>query len=167
MLPHFIELNNRVMGRFSAGERTRIGLHTCPGGDRDSVHSADVPYSDLLPSMFGINAGYFLIQLASERDKDPVYEMIGENLRGDANGVTQMAYVGVINPLNPRVESPEEVSGRPSAGGQVSSPRSNSAPPMTAGSRRSASTRSPAMALQTSLATPPGRRSGTGSRAPG
>jgi methionine synthase II (cobalamin-independent) len=109
MLPHFIELNNRVMARFSAEERSRIGLHTCPGGDRDSVHSADVPYSDLLPSMFGINAGYFLIQLASERDKDRVYQLIGENLRSDANGVTQMAYVGVINPLNPRVESAEEV----------------------------------------------------------
>ena len=109
MLPHFIELNNRVFDRFSAQERSRIGLHTCPGGDRDSVHSADVPYSDLLPSMFGINAGYFLIQLASERDKDRVYQLIGENLRGDANGVTQMAYIGVINPLNPRVESPEEV----------------------------------------------------------
>ena len=109
MLPHFIELNNRVMARFTAEERSRIGVHTCPGGDRDSVHSADVPYSDLLPSMFGINAGYFLIQLASERDKDPVYQLIGENLRGDADGVAQMAYVGVINPLNPRVESPEEV----------------------------------------------------------
>src|ERR1700730_12910823 len=109
LLPHFIELNNRVMERFTAEERTRIGLHTCPGGDRDSVHSADVPYSDLLPSMFGINAGYFLIQLASERDKDRVYQLIGENLRSDADGVTQMAYIGVINPLNPRVESPEEV----------------------------------------------------------
>ena len=109
MLPHFIDLNNRVMARFTAEERSRIGVHTCPGGDRDSVHSADVPYSDLLPSMFGINAGYFLIQLASERDKDPVYQLIGENLRDDANGVTQMAYIGVINPLNPRVESPEEV----------------------------------------------------------
>jgi methionine synthase II (cobalamin-independent) len=109
MLPHFIELNNRVMDRFTAAERARIGVHTCPGGDRDSVHSADVPYSDLLPSMFGINAGYFLIQLASERDKDRVYQLIGENLRSDAGGVTQMAYIGVINPLNPRVESPEEV----------------------------------------------------------
>lgn len=109
MLPHFIELNNRVMDRFTAEERTSIGVHTCPGGDRDSVHSADVPYSDLLPSMFGINAGYFLIQLASERDKDPVYQMIGESLRSDANGVAQTAYIGVINPLNPRVESPEEV----------------------------------------------------------
>ena len=109
MLPHFIELNNRVLDRFTAQERASIGIHTCPGGDRDSVHSADVPYSDLLPSMFGVNAGYFLIQLASERDKDRVYQLIGEHLRTDANGVTQTAYIGVINPLNPRVESPEEV----------------------------------------------------------
>ena len=109
MLPHFIELNNRVLDRFSAEERTKIGMHTCPGGDRDAVHSADVPYSDLLPSLFGVNVGYFLIQLASERDKDRVYQLFGENLRTDANGVAQLAYIGVINPLNPRVESPEEV----------------------------------------------------------
>ena len=109
MLPHFIELNNRVLDRFTAEERADIGIHTCPGGDRDSVHSADVPYNDLLPAMFKINAGYFLIQLASERDKDPVYELIGETPAQDANGVAQMAYIGVINPLNPRVESAEEV----------------------------------------------------------
>jgi methionine synthase II (cobalamin-independent) len=109
MLPHFIELNNRVMDRFSAEERKNIGIHTCPGGDRDSVHSADVPYNDLLPSMFKINAGYFLIQLASERDKDPVYESIGKHSRDDANGVPQMCYIGVTNPQNPRVESPQEI----------------------------------------------------------
>ncbi len=108
MLPHFIELNNEVLNRFTPQERKNIGVHTCPGGDRDSVHSADVPYNNLLPEMFKINAGYFLIQLASERDKDPVYESIGKNLR-DANGVAQVAFVGVINPLNPRIESPEEV----------------------------------------------------------
>ncbi|MDD7920598.1 5-methyltetrahydropteroyltriglutamate--homocysteine methyltransferase [Actinomycetospora callitridis] len=112
LLPHFIELNNRVMARFSAEERTSIGIHTCPGGDRDSVHSADVPYNNLLPEMFKINAGYFLIQLASEREKDPVYSSIGKNLRTDADGVTQMAYIGVINPGNPRVESADEVAGR-------------------------------------------------------
>ena len=109
MLPHFIELNNRVMERFTPEERVNIGIHTCPGGDRDSVHSADVPYNNLLPEMFKINAGYFLIQLASERDKDPVYESIGRHSRDDANGVAQMCYVGVINPGNPRVESPDEV----------------------------------------------------------
>jgi methionine synthase II (cobalamin-independent) len=109
LLPHFIELNNRVLDRFTAEERASIGIHTCPGGDRDSVHSADVDYNDLLPTMFTMNAGYFLIQLASERDRDRVYKLIGEHLRDDANGVAQMAYLGVINPLNPRVESPEEV----------------------------------------------------------
>jgi methionine synthase II (cobalamin-independent) len=109
MLPHFIELNNRVMDRFSAEERRNIGIHTCPGGDRDSVHSADVPYNDLLPSMFKINAGYFLIQMASERDKDPVYESIGKHSRDDANGVPQICYIGVTNPQNPRVEGPQEI----------------------------------------------------------
>jgi methionine synthase II (cobalamin-independent) len=112
LLPHFIELNNRVMARFSAEERVDIGIHTCPGGDRDSVHSADVPYNNLLPEMFKINAGYFLIQLASEREKDPVYESIGRHLRTDADGVTQMAYIGVTNPGNPRVESPQEIAER-------------------------------------------------------
>jgi methionine synthase II (cobalamin-independent) len=109
MLPHFVELNNRVLNRFTAEERANIGIHTCPGGDCDSVHSADVPYNDLLPSMFQINAGYFLIQLASERNREQVYKDIAASLREDANGVRQMAYIGVANPLNPRVESPEEV----------------------------------------------------------
>jgi methionine synthase II (cobalamin-independent) len=110
LLPHFIELNNRVMARFSAEERVNIGIHTCPGGDRDSVHSADVPYNNLLGSMFDINAGYFLIQLASERDKDPVLRSIGEHLRSDAEGVTQMAYIGSTVTQSPRVESPQEIA---------------------------------------------------------
>lgn len=109
MLPHFIELNNRVLDRFTAEERVNIGIHTCPGGDRDSVHSADVPYGNLLPEMFKLNAGYFLIQLSSERDKDPVLEMIGKESRDDANGVPQMCYVGVISGQSPRPESAEEV----------------------------------------------------------
>ena len=109
MLPHFVELINGVVDRFSAEERKNIGVHTCPGGDCDSVHSADVPYNDMLPSMFQINAGYFLIQLASERNREQVYKDIAASLRDDANGVTQMAYIGVISPQNPRVESAEEV----------------------------------------------------------
>jgi methionine synthase II (cobalamin-independent) len=109
LLPHFIELNNRVMANFTAEERKNIGIHTCPGGDRDSVHSADVPYNNLLPSMFKINAGYFLIQLASERDRDPVYQSIAENLQDDADGVAQMAYIGVCVGQSPRPESPQEI----------------------------------------------------------
>jgi methionine synthase II (cobalamin-independent) len=110
MLRQFIELNNRVIDRFSAEERANIGIHTCPGGDCDSTHSADVDYAELLPSMFEMNAGYFLIQLASESDKERVYRLIGEHSREDANGVKQVCFIGVINPLNPRVETVEEVA---------------------------------------------------------
>jgi methionine synthase II (cobalamin-independent) len=109
MLEQFIELNNRVIDRFTAEERINIGIHTCPGGDMDSVHSADVDYAQLLPSMFKMNAGYFLIQLASEKDKDAVYRLIGEHSRDDANGVPQVCFIGVIDPLNPKVETPEQV----------------------------------------------------------
>ncbi len=109
MLEHFIELNNRVIDRFSAEERKNIGIHTCPGGDMDSTHSAEVDYADLLSSMFKMNAGYFLIQLASEPDKERVYKLIGEHSREDANGVPQICFIGVINPQNPRVETAQEV----------------------------------------------------------
>ena len=47
-------LNNQVLARFSDAERARIGVHTCPGGDQDSTHSADVDYAELLPDLFGI-----------------------------------------------------------------------------------------------------------------
>jgi methionine synthase II (cobalamin-independent) len=109
MLGHFIELNNRVLDRFSAEERKNIGIHTCPGGDCDSTHSADVDYAELLPSLFKMNAGYFLIQAASEKDKERVYRLIGEHSRADANGVPQVCFIGVINPQNPRIETPQEV----------------------------------------------------------
>ena len=109
MLETFIELNNRVIDRFTPEERKNIGIHTCPGGDCDSTHSDEVDYADLLPSMFKMNAGYFLIQLASEKDKEYVYKLCGEHSRADASGVPQVCFIGVINPLNPRVETAEEV----------------------------------------------------------
>jgi methionine synthase II (cobalamin-independent) len=109
MLPHFIELNNHVLNRFTAEERRRIGIHTCPGGDVDSVHSADVDYVELLPSLFQMNAGYFLIQLASERDRERVHKLIGKHSREDANGVPQMCYIGVTITQSPRPETPQEI----------------------------------------------------------
>ncbi len=109
MLQEFIDLNNRVLERFSAEERKNIGIHTCPGGDMDSVHSRDVPYEKLLNHMFKLNAGYFLIQCASEDDREKVYKLVGENSREDADGVPQVCFMGVINPLKPEVESPEDI----------------------------------------------------------
>lgn len=90
LLQTFIDLNNRVLERFTPEERKNIGIHTCPGGDCDSVHSKEVDYHELLPSMFQMNAGYFLIQCASETDKEKVYKEIGQYIRKDANGVKQV-----------------------------------------------------------------------------
>jgi methionine synthase II (cobalamin-independent) len=109
MLQDFIDLNNRVIDRFSAEERRNIGIHTCPGGDCDSVHSKEVPYELLLEHMFDLNAGYFLIQCSSEEDREDVYRLCGKYSREDANGVPQVCFMGVINPLDPRVETAEEV----------------------------------------------------------
>jgi methionine synthase II (cobalamin-independent) len=109
MLQEFIDLNNQLFARFSAQERMNIGVHTCPGGDCDSVHSKEVPYGMLLEHMFDMNAGYFLIQCASEEDRENVYEMCGKYRRDDADGVAQMCFMGVINPLTPEVESAEHV----------------------------------------------------------
>jgi 5-methyltetrahydropteroyltriglutamate--homocysteine methyltransferase len=107
LLQAFIDLNNRVLDRFSAKERTRIGVHTCPGGDRDSTHSADVSYAELLPRLFTLRAGNFYIQLASERDRRAVLKLIKDQARVD-----QTIFVGVTDPINPRLETPEEVRDR-------------------------------------------------------
>jgi 5-methyltetrahydropteroyltriglutamate--homocysteine methyltransferase len=107
VLASFIALNNRVLDRFSEEERTRIGVHTCPGGDQDSTHSLDVDYAELLPHLFQLRAGTFYIQLASEADRKRVLSIIAEHLPPDPR-----VFIGVIDPIDPRVESPEEVCER-------------------------------------------------------
>jgi 5-methyltetrahydropteroyltriglutamate--homocysteine methyltransferase len=107
LLNSFIDLNNLALSRFSADERQRIGVHTCPGGDRDSTHSADVAYEELLPSLFELKAGRFYVALAGERDRGRVLKIIREHLKAD-----QRAFVGVIAPIDPRIETPEEVRDR-------------------------------------------------------
>jgi 5-methyltetrahydropteroyltriglutamate--homocysteine methyltransferase len=107
LLKSFIDLNNQVLSRFSAAERKRIGVHTCPGGDQDSTHSADVDYAELLPSLFELTAGNFYIELAGESDRARVLKIVKDNIKAD-----QQVFVGVIDPISPRVETPEEVRDR-------------------------------------------------------
>ena len=104
LLPFFIELDNQVFDRFSAEERKNIGVHVCPGGDVDSVHSADVPYEELLKHLFKLNAGFFQMEMAGERDREFAYQLVGKYLRDDANGIPQMAYIGCIVTQSPRAE---------------------------------------------------------------
>jgi len=107
LLESFIALNNRVLERFAPPEQRRIGVHTCPGGDRDATHSGDVGYAGLLPALFRLQARRFYVQLASEKDPQSVLEIIRRHMRLD-----HTVFVGVIDPINPAVETPELVRDR-------------------------------------------------------
>src|ERR1700676_2869441 len=107
LLNSFIDLNNIALARFSAEERKRIGVHTCPGADRDSTHSADVDYAELLPSLFQLQAGNFYIALAGEKDRVRVLKMIRDCMKPG-----QRVFVGVVAPIDPHIETPEEIRDR-------------------------------------------------------
>lgn len=119
LLNSFVELNNRILDHFSTEERKRIGVHTCPGGDHDSTHSADVDYTNLLPALFRLKVGRFYIQLASETDRKRVLETIRNLLKPG-----QMLFVGVIDPINPKIETPESVRDRVLEAAEVIPPES-------------------------------------------
>jgi methionine synthase II (cobalamin-independent) len=107
LLARFIELNNLALARFTDEERACFGVHTCPGGDRDSTHSADVDYALLLPSLFELNVRNFFVALAGEQDRARTLRMIRQYLKPG-----QRVFVGVIAPINPRIETAEEVRDR-------------------------------------------------------
>ena len=107
LLNSFIDLNNIALARFSAEERKRIGVHTCPGADRDTTHSADVDYAELLPSLFQLQAGNFYIALAGEKDRVRVLKMIRDCMKPG-----QRVFVGVVAPIDPHIETPEEIRDR-------------------------------------------------------
>ncbi len=107
LLVHFVGLINKVLDRFGAEERERIRVHTCPGGDRDSTHSADVDYADLLPLLFNIRAGAFMCALAGEKDRPRVLKLMRDGI-----GTDRQIFVGVIDPIDPKIETPEEVAAR-------------------------------------------------------
>lgn len=107
LLEQFIALNNRVLERFSAAEQARIGVHSCPGGDQDSTHSLDVSYAGLLPGLLRLKAGNFYVQLASEPEPEKALGVLADHLPDSAR-----VFVGVIDPIDPRVETPEEVRDR-------------------------------------------------------
>jgi 5-methyltetrahydropteroyltriglutamate--homocysteine methyltransferase len=107
LLNSFIDLNNLALSRFSAEDRQRIGVHTCPGSDRDSTHSGDIDYAELLPGLFQLKAENFYVALAGESDRVRVLKIIRDHMKPN-----HRVFVGVINPIDPRVETPEEVRNR-------------------------------------------------------
>jgi len=107
LLRSFIALNNQVLERFTSEERQRIGVHVCPGGDHDSTHSADVDYSKLLPDLFQLNVGRFYLQMASEPNRKRVLQLVSQLLQPN-----QTAFIGVIDPIDPQIETKLQVRDR-------------------------------------------------------
>jgi 5-methyltetrahydropteroyltriglutamate--homocysteine methyltransferase len=107
LLRSFIALNNQVLERFSAKDRPKIGVHVCPGGDHDSTHSADVDYAGFLPDLFNLNVGRFYLQMASEPDRKRVLKLVSSLIRPE-----HQVFIGVIDPINPAIESAAEVRDR-------------------------------------------------------
>jgi 5-methyltetrahydropteroyltriglutamate--homocysteine methyltransferase len=107
LLSAFIDLNNLALARFSDAERKVIGVHTCPGGDMDSTHSAEVDYAEFLPLLFHLNVGNFYIALSGEKDRVAVLKIIREHMKPG-----QHVFAGVVSPINPRIDTPEEVRDR-------------------------------------------------------
>lgn len=79
-------------------------MHTCPGGDQDATHSADIDYAELLPKLFQLEAGNFYLQLASEPDRKRVLGIIR-----DHSFLDQKIFIGVTDPIHPRIETEEEI----------------------------------------------------------
>jgi 5-methyltetrahydropteroyltriglutamate--homocysteine methyltransferase len=104
LLRSFIDLNNTVLDRLSPEEREKVGVHSCPGGDHDSTHSADIPYNELLPLLFELKAKNFYLTYAAENDKRQVLEAIKGSLRPG-----QRVFIGVTDVLSHRIETPEEI----------------------------------------------------------
>jgi len=107
LLQQFIDLNNQVMSYFTEQERQRIGFHTCPGGDHDSTHSADVDYGELIPMLLTLNSGNFYMQMASEKNPENSLKIIADHLQSN-----QRIYIGVIDVVNEEVESEQTVCDR-------------------------------------------------------
>ena len=107
LLQEFVDLNNKVLSRFTEAERARIGVYTGPGADQDSTHSLDVDYAGLLPHLFRLTVGNFYLQLASEPDPDRVLGAVAEQLRPGIR-----VFVGVTDPIDPQVETVEQVRDR-------------------------------------------------------
>lgn len=107
LLSDFIDLNNLALMSFSPSDRERLGVHTCPGGDCDSTHSADVDYGELLPSLFELNVKNFYIALAGEPEPTRVLKIIRDFMKPH-----QRIFVGVVSPIDPRIDTPEEVRDR-------------------------------------------------------
>ena len=79
-------------------------LSLLPGGDRDSHHSLNVEYTLVLPAVFDLHVSNFYLSLASERDRKKNLAVIRTLIQSH-----HRVFLGVIDPIDARVETAEQV----------------------------------------------------------
>lgn len=104
LLNSFVDLINKCLSHFDENEISRIGIHTCPGADIDSTHSAEVDYKYLLPTLFEINAGNFYVAIRGEKEPEKALYLLGNVIKPN-----QRVFIGVTNPISREIETPESV----------------------------------------------------------
>jgi 5-methyltetrahydropteroyltriglutamate--homocysteine methyltransferase len=107
LLRSFIDLNNAALEHFSDAELDRIGIYTGPGAQAGFSLGVDVDNAELLPELFELKARRFYLALAGEKDRARTLKLIREYLKPH-----QRIFVGVVNPVDPRLETPEEIRDR-------------------------------------------------------
>ena len=73
----------------------------------DSTHSADLDYAELLPSLLQLNLTNKYVSLAAEPDRRRVLEVLRTRLTPG-----KRIFIAVMSPIDPRIESAEEVRDR-------------------------------------------------------
>ncbi|CAF0984637.1 unnamed protein product [Adineta ricciae] len=105
LLQEFVQINNRLLNRFESNLRHRLGVHVCAGCDKGCYHSIDVNYLLLLPEIFDLKVGNFFLQFSSETsNRHEILSCIRDSIQP-----WQRVFIGVTDPLKPKVETPEEV----------------------------------------------------------
>ena len=107
LLASFLVLANLALARLSTEERKQLGVHNCSGRGPSSPHRTDLYCGVLLPSVLQLDLTNFYVSLADETDRKRVLRVIRDNLKPG-----QRLFVGVVSPLDPRIETPEEVCAR-------------------------------------------------------
>ena len=75
--------------------------------DGNCCSSYEINYLDILPSLFQLHVVNFYLRIASEPNRQQVFECIRDHMQP-----WHRIFIGVINPVDPRVETGEEVCER-------------------------------------------------------
>jgi 5-methyltetrahydropteroyltriglutamate--homocysteine methyltransferase len=97
---------HKVQVDFTEG---RLAVKIDPSGHllNSFIDLNNLDYAELLPSLFELKAGNFYIALAGERDRRHALKIIRKYRKPD-----QRVFVGVTAPVDPHIETPEEVRDR-------------------------------------------------------